>query len=400
MACTLMGDQTLPVRVLMLSHYFAERRGGIEAVAAALARQLTERGFQVLWLASGDPTSTPEGIDYLLGTLPASSIAERMLGIPYPILRSSAWRKIYRESARHDVILIHDTLYMTSILGYLAARARRKPLVIVQHVAFVPFTRALLRGLMRVANRLITVPLLRSADQVVFISQLTLQHFAHIRWRRAPLLIFNGVDTTAFRPPADSAQVVDERRKLDLPAQAPVALFVGRFVEKKGLRVLEQLARLRADMLFVCAGHGPLDPRGWQLSNVRVYSGLYGAELAALYRASNVLVLPSVGEGFPLVVQEGLACGIAVVCGRDTASADERATPLLDSVAVDPRDPLATAGRFAAELRRLQECAWRQAERRQRAEFARASYSWSASGARYADILQRLCAPLTAPLRR
>jgi glycosyltransferase involved in cell wall biosynthesis len=43
--------------------------------------------------------------------------------------------------------------------------------------------------------------------------------------------------------------------------------------------------------------------------------------LKKLYRAAHLLVLPSVGEGFPLVVAEGMGCGTPVLVGPDTAAA-------------------------------------------------------------------------------
>jgi glycosyltransferase involved in cell wall biosynthesis len=391
-------DAHRPIKVLMLSHYFGQHSGGIEAVAAALGRELTSHGFQVLWLASGNSNADGDRNEYRCDTLAAARTAEKLLGIPYPLLRPSAWRKIWREAARHDVILVHDAIYMTSILGYLAARTQRKPLVIVQHVAFVPFRSAALRALLHVANRCIAAPLLRGADQVIFVSELTRQHFAGLRWRRAPMLVFNGVDTNTFWPAADDAQVQQERHSLGLPAHGAVVLFVGRFVPKKGLHALEYAARARTDVLFVFAGHGPLDPAAWRLPNVRVCNGLSGARLAALYRASDVLVLPSAGEGFPLVVQEALACGLEVICGRDTAGADERAAPLLRAIDIELRNPEATAGRLLAELTPLLARNSTAAGRRERAAFAQARYSWSASAASYAAVLRRLCAAPVALL--
>src|SRR5207302_10891712 len=50
MASGLMAEPHRPPRLLMLSHYFEQRRGGIEIVAAALARGLTAQGFGIVWL--------------------------------------------------------------------------------------------------------------------------------------------------------------------------------------------------------------------------------------------------------------------------------------------------------------------------------------------------------------
>ena len=385
-----MNTAPRPIRLLMLSHYFEERRGGIEFVAAALARQLAEQGFSLVWLATGEARSGAEDSSCRRSALAASSVAERFLHVPYPLLLPSAWRAIFREAARSDVILVHDALYMTSLIAFAAARVHRKPLVIIQHIGLVPYRNGVLRRLMQGANRCVAAPLLRGADRVVFISQLTQQYFAQIRWRRAPALVFSGVDTRVFSPAFGDAAVESARTNLGLPVDAPIALFVGRFVEKKGLRVLEILARMRPDVLFTFAGDGPLDPRRWALPNVRVYRGLSGSTLAPLYRASDVLLLPSAGEGFPLVVQEALASGLMVVCGADTARADPGATRLLNSIEVDLAKPDETAGRLSEALTHVLAQPLSESEQRVRLEFARESYSWAMSAAKYAAILREL----------
>jgi glycosyltransferase involved in cell wall biosynthesis len=380
-----------PVRLLMLSHYFAERGGGIELVAAALARALTTAGFELVWLATGGVQDNGPQSSYRKVALAASGAAEKLLRIPYPLLWPSAWRTILREAARTDVVLIHDALYLTSIVGHLAARIHRKPVAVVQHVGFVPYTSAVLRGLMQAANRYIAAPLLRRADRVIFISEVTLRYFARIAWRRPPRVIFNGVDTATFSPALTSDEIAAARRNLGLPVEGPIALFVGRFIEKKGLHVLEGMARVRPDVLFVLAGNGRLNPHDWQLPNARVYAGLSGATLARLYRASDLLLLPSAGEGFPLVVQEALACGLPIICGTDSASADPRATPFLRAVAVDLADPERTARLFSEEMTRVLARRETLADRRARFTFAEASYSWEHAAAAYAAVVRELC---------
>jgi glycosyltransferase involved in cell wall biosynthesis len=385
-----MAGADCPTRLLMLSHYFEERRGGIEIVAAALARALTSRGFALMWLATGAAGGSDRD-GYRRVALAASGAVERLLHVPYPLLRFSAVRRIFREAARCDIVLVHDALYLTSIVGYVAARTHRKPVVIVQHVGFVPFRGAAMRWLMKMANRCVATPLLRGAERVIFVSQTTMQYFARLRWRRSPALVFNGVDTDVFSPASGREQVESARRELGLPVDARVALFVGRFVEKKGLAALESIARLRADLMFAFAGSGALDPRVWGLPNVRVYSALSGSTLVPLYRASDVLLLPSVGEGFPLVVQEALACGLRIICGTEAARADARAAEFINGVEVDPTDPRRTARVFSEEITRLLALPEPQGNRIKRFEFARASYSLSTSAGSYVSILQGLC---------
>ena len=50
---------------------------------------------------------------------------------------------------------------------------------------------------------------------------------------------------------------------------------------------------------------------------VRVLGTVAHDDLGELYRAADVLLLPSAGEGFPLVVQEAMASGLPVVVTPD-----------------------------------------------------------------------------------
>ncbi|HEX5279221.1 MAG TPA: glycosyltransferase family 4 protein [Micropepsaceae bacterium] len=372
------------LKVLMLSHYFERHRGGIEIVANALARQLMLSGFAVRWLATGNAGGTEDW----RRSVAASNICETLLKFPYPLLYPSAWHAVWTEAKAADVVVMHDAMYMTSIVGWLAARAHRKPVIVVQHIGAVPYRNLILRFLMTLGNRLITFPILRRVDRIVFISQTTAKFFHAIRLQCVPTVIFNGVDTQVFRPASGGKEFAEARAGLGLPPDATVALFVGRFVEKKGLAVLEQMARDHPSIFFVFAGWGAIDPAGWQLPNVRVYRSLSGASLAPLYRASDVVLLPSVGEGFPLVIQEAMACGLPVVCGTDTAQADPAATCFLSGVSVDLNKPDLTARLFAQEVLRLLRAPSSGNDQQARWKFAREHYSWNTTATAYARLLR------------
>jgi glycosyltransferase involved in cell wall biosynthesis len=121
-----------------------------------------------------------------------------------------------------------------------------------------------------------------------------------------------------------------------------------------------------------------------------VFTSLSGATLASLYRASSILVLPSVGEGFPLVIQEALACGLPVLCGCETASADSSACSFVTGAPVDPRDPERTAKLFSQEMARLLAKPNTMVERMKRFEFAHSRYSWATAAEQYTDMLHEL----------
>jgi glycosyltransferase involved in cell wall biosynthesis len=160
-------------------------------------------------------------------------------------------------------------------------------------------------------------------------------------------------------------------------------LFVGRFVEKKGLSHLRRLAQQFPEVQWVLIGWGPEDPSQWRLPNVQSLGRVDHADLPPYYRAADLLILPSVGEGFPLVVQEAMACGTPALISDDTAPG----SPGIETVAiVSPlqEDALAAAVRDFLQRR----CQW-DLLRRRSAEYAR-QWSWDDCASRYGDLFGRL----------
>jgi glycosyltransferase involved in cell wall biosynthesis len=378
------------MRVLVCSAYFESHRGGIEIVAGQLAREFCSLGHSVSWLAA-DASNPPSRTSAAGEAIPLRAInaSERWLNIPLPIPGLSAFRIIKREVARADVVHLHDALYPAHMLALVLARRLGKPVVLTQHIATVPYRNSVLRLLMRAMNRLLARPMLACADQVVFISKRTAKAFQDVDYRRPPRIIFNGVDTGLFRPARDAAEKAQARRRFGLAPNRPVALFVGRFVEKKGLELLRQAARLGIEIDWVFAGWGSLDPSKWALANVFVRAGLSHASLAPLYRASDVLVLPSIGEGLPLVLQEAMACGLASVLNAETVAADDRLDSLVDPVVLDPGNTITSA---AAILQAVSGALARNCpeQSQQRFESMRAWYSWPVAAGHYQGIFERV----------
>jgi glycosyltransferase involved in cell wall biosynthesis len=375
------------MKILMATHYFASHLGGLELVAEHLARELSLINEEVVWVAT-DATPAPlmEGNGRAVAVHAVNAI-ERTIGLPYPIPTPGAVARIDRELNGKDVLVIHDCLYLSNVVAFLLARRRGIPIIVIQHISVVPYRNPVLRGLMATANRILTNRLLSRADQVVFISELTAAYFADLPFRRRPCVIYNGVDTATFRPLRNDEDRWEIRHRLGLPVDRPVMLFVGRFVEKKGLHALHRMAADAPEFIWAFAGAGPLDPQRWQLPNVRVFAGLPRPSLAELYRACDCVVLPSTGEGFPLVVQEAIASGLPVVCAEDTATADSAAARFIDSAPVVATDSAMTARGFLAAVRTaLKSRPITSAQAMERWQFACDRYSWKAAAGTYQQI--------------
>ena len=139
--------------------------------------------------------------------------------------------------------------------------------------------------------------------------------------------IYNGVDTSVFRPASDSAK---ERAALGLDAEADYLVYVGNFLPVKNpMRLLDawRQARLELgsqaaphDLRLVMIGAGPMEGqiRSWAaengLSEMLTLTGrLAPPEVAGYLRLGRCLVLSSHNEGVPNVVLEALASGVPVV---------------------------------------------------------------------------------------
>ena len=380
------------MRLTLVTHFFPAHRGGVERMAGQLAERLAAQGVaRIDWHASdcdAPPAPSPG-----LSIVPARScnIIERAAGVPYPFWSPAALLRLARSVRSANVVHLHDCLYLPVLAAFAAARfGRRRPVVVTQHIGHVPYRNPLLRAVHAAANRLLGAWVLGGADQVVFESESVRAYFAQrVRFRSPPLLIENGVDTQVFRP-CSAAERRERREQLGIPAGKPLLLFIGRFVEKKGMNVLRELAGNIRGAHWLFAGWGPMDPAAWALANVTVRLRPGHEELPALYQAADLLVLPSVGEGFPLSVQEAMACGTPALIGEDTAAGCPQGADALLSERVGGTD---TAERWAARIQALLAAPGElEALRPRVAAFARTHWSWERCGERYAALLQACAA--------
>ncbi len=377
------------MQITLVTHYFPAHRGGVERMAWQLAERLARQGIaRIDWHASDcDPPPPPSPG---LSPVPARScnIVERALGLPYPLWSPAALLRLARAVRSANVVHLHDCLYLPILAAFAAARlGRRRAVVITQHIGHVPYRNPLLRAAHAAANRLLGAWVLGGADQVIFESESVRAYFLErVRFRSPPLLIENGVDTGIFRP-ASVAERLERRAKLGIPAGKPLLLFIGRFVEKKGLGVLRELTGQIRHAHWLFAGWGPMDPAAWGQPNVSVLLRPGPEDLAALYQAADLLVLPSVGEGFPLSVQEAMACGTPALVGAETAAGCPAASDVLLRETTGSKG---SAERWRAQIEALiASPATLEGMRPRVAAFARDHWSWDRTVERYGEVLRR-----------
>jgi glycosyltransferase involved in cell wall biosynthesis len=374
------------IKVLLVTHYYSPHMGGIEIVAGALASRLAA-SHDIAWAAT-DTGALPEACAGLrLVPMRGLNVIERWTGLPFPVWSPAALARLWREVRAADVIHVHDVLYLGNWAAVAIARLTGKPVLLTQHAGIIRYPSRLLRGTLRFVHRTVGRALLMAASRVVFISPVVRAYFASfVRFRRSPDIIWNGVDTGVFTA-GDPADKVRSREALGISSSSFVVLFVGRFVEAKGLAVLQRLVERMPDVIWLFAGWGPIDPETWGAPNVRVFRSVSGRTLVPLYHAADLLALPSRGEGLPLVVQEAMACGLPVLVDAETVNAIQAPLGVFHCAVGDAN----TVDRWSAEIHRIAGDILTRADlSAEVAEFARTRWSWSTAVNRYSTLLQEL----------
>ncbi len=130
------------------------------------------------------------------------------------------------------------------------------------------------------------------------------------------------VDNDWWKARADEVNREAVRRDWKIPPSSPVVLFCAKMQKWKAPHDLLEAFALanHPDSYLVFAGEGPLrnsiEERARALGisdRVRMLGFVNQSQLPAVYCAADLLVLPSLYEGFGLVVNEAMLCGCPVV---------------------------------------------------------------------------------------
>jgi glycosyltransferase involved in cell wall biosynthesis len=255
----------------------------------------------VLACRTGGAPRREDGDAFRIVRVPASDVLRARVNVPYPLPHPVAtFRELRRLLDRADVVNPQDALYATSLAALVAARRRRVPSVLTQHVAFVPQRRAVLDAAQRVAIRTLG-RCSRLASRVVSYNP-AVAEWASRTWSLGEVeVVAPGVE----EPPRVERDAL--RDELGLPRDRFVAVFVGRDVPKKGLDLFVAARDEAYELVAVTDTRKP-PPEG-----VRIVPFVEPNRLRELLCCADAFVLPSEGEGFPLSLQEALVTGLPCV---------------------------------------------------------------------------------------
>ena len=239
------------------------------------------------------------------------------------------------QSFPFDIILA-TWAYPDAFAGMLAAKHFKKPLVIKVHGSDVNlFSKYFWRRLMmRLA--------FEHSPKVIAVSNDLKEKIQHLGILKDKIAVIgNGVNTQIFKP-LDKGEC---RKKLSLPAEQKLVVFIGNLVEVKGIEFLIEAFRdLSGDIILRIVGEGGLRPmleeqvKKLNLSRRIVFTGRCPHnDIPIWMNAADIFCLPSLNEGCPNVVLEALACGTPVVASRVGGIPDMITSPE-QGILTAPRD--------------------------------------------------------------
>lgn len=302
------------MRIALTIDSFIEGQGGVSTAVAALARNLRQRGHQVVVYTAADPNHKQAGSD-VVGL--RALRYERFPGGRAPLAPIS----LVQELADFNPHVIHNhSMGTMGIQALAAARLLGVPILGTCHIflagflQYAPISLEVVPLTIDMAWRY-TTTFFNRFPQVTTPSN-TMQRELIARGLRVPIVtVSNGVDTSLFHPQKDFRQ--HNTKYITL-------LHVGRLGYEKRvdhvLRAFAYLAPAHSYVRLLIVGDGPeANPLKTLATNLGVedqvqFMGSVPHELLPeIYRKADLFITASTIETQGLVVLEAMACGLPIV---------------------------------------------------------------------------------------
>ncbi|MCX6113032.1 MAG: glycosyltransferase family 4 protein [Proteobacteria bacterium] len=295
-------------KILIVSHRWPPRYGGLQNSAFMYAERLA-RFFDVgvfTSLEKGYKNIIPRKVSLIEGK--SFNFLYKYLGIPQPIFTFNAIKKLKDAVKNNDVILINDRYYISSFFAYKFAKRYNKKIILWIHTPILDYKFPF--SLFYKLNNFLTRNVVYNSDKIYAVSNMTGEVISKY-------FKINKNFEVLYSPTK-----LDEIRKVkEIKRKIFTVLFVGRFVSKKGVILLPEIAkRLQKEKInLIAIGDGPefqkVKMESINISNLQLLGKIVDRiKLIRYYKSSHLFLIPSKhGEAFPLVIGDALACGLPIV---------------------------------------------------------------------------------------
>ncbi len=356
-------------------HLSPDIRGGIPLNVDSLATALRRR-FEVTvvanWMGSKPP---PKDRDYSLRTF-----RTRVVVLGNPVSRKMLiW--LVQNTDGFDIVHAHSHLFLTSVIAIFIGKLKGKRVVLTNH-GLVSLSQPVL--LQHVWIGFLSKTILPMCDKVVCFTEEDADRLLAFGGKRNQFVIApNGVELAGF-------DLVNRTLEGTLRA-----VWLGRMVREKGLQdlltALTQLRHLHDRIRVTLVGEGPLEAKLRKYAKSSDLDGMVTflpwverRDVPSILASHNIMILPSLSEGFPRVAIEALATGMPLLC-----SSLPQLTASLENCAIyfRPGDPSDIANALSwAEQNRDQLLVLGRRGR----ELVKRKYAWDATVTNWQNLFDSL----------
>ncbi len=328
-------------------HVIRPAAGGMKHHLLNLLKH-TDRGIFEPCVA-GPPELIAEAADLGVEVFPVSLKGELDLSSD-----TGAVLGIARLLKKRRVDILHAHSSKAGLVGRLAARLAGTPTVFFTAHNSIFYEEW--PGYKKTAVSLAEKVLAHGTSRVITVSE-SLREEIIVRERLDPdkvVTVYNGIEPEKFKTVGPRAVL---RERLHLPADGRVVGTIARLAPQKGVCYLIQAAALIPPdqrPLFLVVGEGPLRgelealARDTGVADRVVFAGAR-SDIPLVLAALDLLVLPSITEGLPLVLLEAMAASVPVVATR-VGGVPEAVVEGETGILVPPQNAAALAGAINAIL--------------------------------------------------
>ena len=268
--------------------------------------------------------------------------------------------RLFRSLPRVDLVHIHG-FSTKNVVVTAVARMFGRPVVLSLHTAGHDEPGA------ASAQGVLSAWAYRSADLYLSVSPQLVDAYLSAGLP-AERLVTNGIDIDRFAPAADGERC-ELRRRLGLPLDRPIVLFVGFFSREKQPDVLldawlqlQSTRALESTLVFVGATRSKYfevdDRLAIEIRDAAERRGVVDRlvfvepthRIQDYYRAADLYALPSRREALPVALLEAMACGLPCVASRLPGATDTVIEDGANGLLVPPGDAPAMASAMASVL--------------------------------------------------
>ncbi|HUY85127.1 MAG TPA: glycosyltransferase family 4 protein [Candidatus Dormibacteraeota bacterium] len=351
------------MKILFITRKYPPSTGGMQLFAYDLSRALAAKVNVRLVKWGGSNRALP-------------------IVLPYLFL-SAAWQLL-----KGGIEVIHVQDGLLAPMAYLLSRLSSKPYAVVLHGLDVTYGNRLYRASV--------LPAIRRADTVFCISQAAASEATRRGVQESKV---NVIPLAVQDRPAEAGN----KASLELPANGPALITVGRLVKRKGVawfigNALPDLIKKYPSLIYMVVGEGgersaietAVAKTGLD-QNVRLLGRVDDELLESAYARADIFVMPNITvpgdmEGFGLVLLEASARGLPVVAS-DMEGIKDAVSDGKNGVLVPSGDTAA----FKREIRRfLDDPGVAKKFGAQSRSFTLATYRWDKLADRYIEQYKRL----------